>query len=93
MKTSFDFPDSDSDLDDGSAHQAGTHNRSQQTNTIQIDKPVGATTIIINADFEKSVGQNTAEFSHGWTPKSPPSDLSGIGAPPTRPKKYPFSYH
>ena len=51
----FDLSDSsDSDLDD---EPAGTLNRSQQTNTIQIDKPVGATTIIINADAEKSVSQ------------------------------------
>ena len=47
---------SDSDLDDDSeparALASGTLNRSQQTNTIQIDKPVGAATIIINADSE-----------------------------------------
>ena len=82
-------PVSDSDLDDDSepAHAlaSGTLNRRQQTNTIQIDKPVGATTIIINADSEKSVSQpsQSNESTHG---QCPPSDLGGIGASPTRPK-------
>ena len=89
----------DSDDDDGSSFAAGTHrtlsNHSQQTNTIQIDKPVGATTIIINTDSENCSRRTNTEVedtTHGQTPQnsSTPSDLSGIGASLTRPKNVCF---
>lgn len=45
--------DDESDVLKQTRQSPGTFSR-QQTNTIQIDKPVGATTIIINAESEKS---------------------------------------
>ena len=82
-----DGDESDSNESDGLRETGTRTNSSQQTNNIQIDKPVGATTIIINAasaDSEKTLESRSATNSQA--PQSgQPSDLASLGAPPSRP--------
>ena len=82
-----DGDESDSNEFDGLRETGTRTNSSQQTNNIQIDKPVGATTIIINAasaDSEKTLKSRSATNSQA--PQSgQPCDLASLGAPPSRP--------
>lgn len=88
--TELDGDESDSNESDADGLRetaAGTRaNTSHPTNNIQVDKPVGATTIIINAasaDSEKTLAVESRFATNSQS--GPPSDLASLGAPPSRP--------